>query len=235
MSRSVLIVEDEPLIADDLSFHLQDLGVENVQIALKYETAIEKIASQDFDLLFLDVNLSSDKDGVDVARFAKQSKGVPFIFLTSYFDDETIQRAKELDPIAYLLKPFDKRDIKINVELAFHKQTHTLDKQHAIDPNFFIKDKTGLIAISPKEIRYVEAFDNYAKVFDKSKEHIVSHTLKSIEEKLIDYGFIRIHKSFLVNFSHVTMISEGYVFFGNEKLPIGRAYKSTLMDQISVL
>lgn len=233
MSKSVLIVEDEPLIADDLSFHLEDIGVHKVIIALKYEKAITLLAEHDFDLVLLDVNLSGERDGIDVANFINRNNPTPFIFITSYYDEETLGRAKKTGPIAYVLKPFNKQDIHVNVEMAFHKIEH---EQKSEQPEkFFIKDKDGLISISPEEIDYVEAFDNYAKVFSGEQSFIISHTLKSIEDKLAARGFDRVHKSYLVNFSRISMISEGYVFFNELKVPIGRAYKPSFMSKISLL
>lgn len=233
MRKSVLIVEDEPLIADDLSFHLEDIGVQEVMIALKYEVAIKKIAEHHFDLVLLDVNLSGERDGIDVANFINRNNPTPFIFITSYYDQSTLERAKKTGPIAYVLKPFNKQDIHVNVEMAFHKIQN--ESKNERPEKFFIKDREGLISISPEEIDYVEAFDNYAKVYSGEQSFIISHTLKSIEDKLTAHGFERVHKSYLVNFSRISMISEGYVFFNELKVPIGRAYKSAFMSKISLL
>ncbi|MEQ9403746.1 MAG: response regulator [Cyclobacteriaceae bacterium] len=233
MNRSVLIVEDEPLIADDLSFHLEDIGVQDVKIALKYDDAIKKISENTFDLVLLDVNLSGDRDGIDIANFINRNNPVPFIFITSYYDSKTLERARKTNPVAYVLKPFNKQDIYVNVEMAFYKIQN--ERKEPKPEKFFIKDKEGLISIAPEEIDYVEAFDNYAKVFSGSQSFLISHTLKSIEDKLIPFGFERIHKSYLVNFSRITMISEGYVFFNELRIPIGRAYKADFMSRISLL
>lgn len=232
MEKSVLIVEDEPLIADDLSFHLQDMGIGNIRIALKYEDALKKLGEQKFDLVLLDVNLSGEKDGIDVARFINRNDPAPFIFITSYYDTATLNRAKEVGPVAYILKPFNKHDIQVNVEMAFHKIRAFA---HPKTDKFFIKDKEGLVSVAPENIDYVEAFDNYAKIFSGGQSYIISHTLKSIEEKLLAHGFERVHKSYLVNFSRISMISDGYIFFDKARVPIGRAYKADFMAKISLL
>ena len=231
MGRSVLIVEDEPLIADDLLLHLEDIGIEQIDVALKYDEALEKLKQHQFDLALLDVNLSGDRDGIDLAHFINKQKPIPFIFVTSYYDESTLSRAKQTNPLAYILKPFDKRDVTINVEIAFHKISLATQKPD----RFFVRDKDGLLPVSPGEIYYVEAFDNYAKIFTETKSHIISHTLKSIEDKLIPFGFDRIHKSYLINTANVSRISDGYVFFGAVAIPIGRAFKNTFMSKISLL
>ncbi|SMG53426.1 two component transcriptional regulator, LytTR family [Marivirga sericea] len=231
MGKSVLIVEDEPLIADDLLFHLEDLGINEVEIALKYEHALEKIQHNQFDLALLDVNLSGTRDGIDLANFLNRQQPFPFIFITSYYDQETLNRAKKTNPIAYILKPFDKNEVTVNVEMAFHKIS-LLKEQPA---QFFIRDKNGLLPVRPDEILYVEAFDNYAKVFTEINSHIISHSLKSIEDKLIPYGFVRVHKSYLININKISRINEGYVFFEEISIPIGRAYKNNFMAKIALL
>ncbi len=231
MEKSVLIVEDEPLIADDLLYHLEDLGIEDVEVALKYDQALEKVQHKQFDLALLDVNLSGKRDGIDLANFIKNQQSLPFIFITSYYDQDTLSRAKKTNPLAYILKPFDKREVTVNVEMAFHKIG--LYKQRP--SQFFVKDKEGLMPVKPEDILYVEAFDNYAKVFTESNSHIISHTLKSIESKLSSFGFDRVHKSYLINTSKITRINEGFVFFNEIPIPIGRAYKNVFMSKIALL
>lgn len=232
MDKSVLIVEDEPLIADDMSFHLEDMGIKNIEVALKYDEALEKLTRKNFDLALLDVNLSDRRDGIDLANSINRQRKVPFIFVTSYYDEKTINRAKATNPYGYIVKPFDKEEVYVNIEMAFHKiALNKLEKPE----RFFVKDKDGLVPIDPLDIWYVEAFDNYAKVFTETQSYIISHTLKSIEGKLLPFGFERVHKSYLINFSKISRICEGYVFFGETTVPIGRAYKSAFMSKIALL
>ncbi|MEO0556270.1 MAG: LytTR family transcriptional regulator DNA-binding domain-containing protein [Bacteroidota bacterium] len=232
MEKSVLVVEDEPLIADDLSFYLKDLGIDHVDVSLKYDDAMDKLTKNSFDLALLDVNLSGEQDGIHLANFINNKLRTPFIFITSYYDRETLERAKKTNPYGYILKPFDKQDIYVNVEMAFHKMT--LNAYQKPD-KFFVKDKEGLTPVDPADILYVEAFDNYAKVFTGDHSYIVSHTLKSIENKLVPFGFDRVHKSYLINFAKISRISEGYIFFGEIAIPIGRAYKTEFLSKLSLL
>jgi DNA-binding LytR/AlgR family response regulator len=121
--------------------------------------------------------------------------------------------------------------VTVNIEMAFHK----IALQQQRPQQFYIRDKEGLLPVKPEEILYVEAFDNYAKVFTPTNSYIVSHTLKSIEDKLVPYGFDRVHKSYLINTEKISRISEGSVFFEEIPIPIGRAYKNIFMSKIALL
>ena len=232
MERSVLIVEDEPLIADDLLLYLEDLGIDHIDVSLRYDDAKDKLIKNSFDLALLDVNLSGERDGIHLANFINTQVHTPFIFITSYYDEKTLERAKKTDPYGYILKPFDKQDILVNIEMAFHKIAMNTGLQ---PERFFVRDKEGLVPVDPMDILYVEAFDNYAKVFTEDHSYIISHTLRSIENKLIPFGFDRVHKSYLVNFGKMSRISEGHIFFDEMSIPIGRAYKSAFMSKLSRL
>jgi DNA-binding LytR/AlgR family response regulator len=135
---------------------------------------------------------------------------------------------------AYIIKPFDEHDLSLNIDLALFK--HKKEFPKPADTNkIFVKKNQELIALQSDQIFYIEAYDNYSNVFTEDQKYLVSHTLKKIEEKLSPKGFIRIHKSYLVNFEQIEAISEGMVFLGEYKLPIGKAYRSQLQEFLVTL
>jgi DNA-binding LytR/AlgR family response regulator len=118
---------------------------------------------------------------------------VPFIFLTSHSDDQTLERVKQTDPAGFIVKPFNEKTLQSNIELALYK--HKMQKQ-VVSANeefnsFFVKNKGELIKIELDDILYLEAFDNYCNLYTSSQKHLISHTLKSVEEKLPAHNFIR--------------------------------------------
>ena len=230
MSRHVLIVEDEPLIAKDLSFILEDMGIKEVDLALSYEDAIEKLETLEFDLILLDINLSSEKDGIDLANFINKDIKTPFIFITSYYNTSTVSRAKVTQPLAYLLKPFNQHDIRINVEMALYKS-----EQEREESTIYLRGQSGTIHLELTDILYLEAQDNYTEIVTLSEKHIASLTLKSILEKLPDEQFVRTHKSYAIRLSEISMIKGGYVYLEEYKVPIGRSYKEAFQQRISIL
>lgn len=232
MKASILIVEDEPLIADDIAMILERAGYVICGIADNSLDAIDHLESHKIDLVLLDINIEGDRDGTWLAAQINRNFQVPFIFLTSYYDEKTLARAHSTNPGAYIVKPYDEGDLLANIHLVLLKtQVITIERAE----KFFIRDKGELVSIETAEIMYAESDDNYTNIFTDKRKYVLSHTLKSVEEKLKDKGFIRNHKSFLVNFQKVTSIAEGHLFIGNTKIPIGRAYKDNLLKNLPIL
>ena len=146
---------------------------------------------------------------------------------------QTLKRAKATNPRGYIVKPFDEGDLIANIELALMKSK--VAKSTVPIDKFFVRNNQELKAIEPSDILYVESDDNYANIYTSKEKHVVSHTLKSVEEKLALNGFIRIHKSYLINFRKITSIHEGYAFIDEVKLPIGRSYRDELLKNLSIL
>ncbi|MEQ9405449.1 MAG: response regulator [Cyclobacteriaceae bacterium] len=234
MSRhSILIVEDEPLIADDIAMILEKNQYIISGIVDCGEDAIDAIKAEKPDLALLDINIEGEMDGVQLAHHINMEFQIPFVFLTSYYDRNTIQRVKATNPAGYIVKPYSEADLVVNLELAVLK-TPNIQKNPPAD-KFFIRDHNELNSIDPDHILYVESDDNYANIFTDKKKHVVSHTLKSVEQQLSGLQFVRTHKSYLVNFKKVTSIHEGYVFIEEIKIPIGRTYKDQLLKNLAIL
>ncbi len=228
---SILVVEDEPIIADDIAMNLEDFGYSVNGIAASVEEAIEAINKSAPQMALVDINLEGDRDGIELGGLLNKKYKIPFMYITSYFDTNTIQKVKKTNPVAYLIKPFDERDLKINLELAFSKQKPL----HYQSQKLFVKRNQELIALEPQSITYVEAIDNYAFVYTANEKFMISHTLKSIEEKLMNRGFLRVHKSYLINFEHISSIAEGFIYLGSTQIPIGKSYRQDFFDFITTL
>ncbi|XOV93254.1 MAG: LytR/AlgR family response regulator transcription factor [Bacteroidota bacterium] len=229
----ILIVEDEAIIAADLKMILEKRGYscDHTDHAIE---AMELMTKNDYKLFLLDIFISGDMDGVDLARQIRKKVDKPLLFLTSYYDNQTLERVKEIKPEAYIVKPFEERNLVANIELALFRHNRPIDSNQSLD-KLFVRDQSELVAIDPKDISYVEADDNYAKVVVGSKTYILSHPIKKVEENLGVLPFARVHKSFIVNLNKVTSIQEGYVFLGTDKIPLGRTYRQTFMNALTIL
>lgn len=127
MPKSILVVEDEVLVARDIKSRLIRMGYEVLDTARKGVEAVEKTLALKPDLVLMDIHLADDVDGIEAAIRIRKTMEVPVIFCTAYADEETLERAKISTPFGYVLKPFDNRELEINIEIALYKHNIEID------------------------------------------------------------------------------------------------------------
>jgi PAS domain S-box-containing protein len=122
MNRSrILIVEDEAVVSLEISRRLQDLGYEPAGRAMTGEQALALVEERQPDLVLMDIRLMEATDGITAAKEIRYRFNTPVIFLTAYWEDDTMERVKSAEPYGYILKPFDDREIKSAIEIALYK------------------------------------------------------------------------------------------------------------------
>lgn len=114
----ILIVEDEAIIAADLRELLEDLGYDVGSIAATVEEAERELERQSYDLMLVDIVLSGERDGIDLAQLARRRFDLPLVFITSHADPGTVRRARAVKPEGYLVKPFSRDEVFAAVEIA---------------------------------------------------------------------------------------------------------------------
>jgi DNA-binding NarL/FixJ family response regulator len=122
----VLIVEDEPLIAEDIAatLRLADFAVSG--IAYSKQEALDEINSHVPDLALLDINLSGGTEGIEIADEIKKKYSLPFVFLTSYADKQTLEKAKQTEPAGYIVKPFSEASLYSTIEIALYNHAQKM-------------------------------------------------------------------------------------------------------------
>lgn len=121
MSKRILIVEDEPIIAADIESTLMKGDYIISGIAYSSVQALDMLYSRDIDLALLDISIKGDMDGIEIAAIINEKYHLPFIFITSFSDQLTLQRAKLTMPYGYIVKPFKDRDILSSIEIALYR------------------------------------------------------------------------------------------------------------------
>ncbi len=114
----VLIVEDEPLIAENIAMYLNNNDFIVSGIAYDDEEALNELKDNPPDAALLDVNLESARDGIDIAEYINNNNRIPFLFLTSYSDRTILDRAKRTNPAGYIVKPFNEQTLYTSLEIA---------------------------------------------------------------------------------------------------------------------
>ncbi len=120
MKKQILIVEDEFIVANDLSKILTDAGFEVTGIADSFEQALRLIEKKRPYICLLDIRLKGEKTGIDLAKHL-QGLGIPFIFLSANSSKAILEEAKTTKPYGFLVKPFRNKDVIIALETAIHR------------------------------------------------------------------------------------------------------------------
>lgn len=128
-SASILIVEDEMIVARDLQIRLTQMGYDVPHIAGSGEEAIGLAQKSSPDLMLVDIRLRGDMDGVETAKRIKSQVDTPVVYLTAHSDPATLSRAKETEPYGYLIKPFNAEELRTTIEMALNK--HALETKRA--------------------------------------------------------------------------------------------------------
>jgi CheY-like chemotaxis protein len=118
---SILIVEDESIVAEDLRLLLARFGYGITAVCSTGEDAIEKATTNPPDIILMDINLMGEMDGIETAERIQSMMDVPIVFLTAYADDATLERARVAARYGYIMKPFESREIHLSVEVSLHK------------------------------------------------------------------------------------------------------------------
>ncbi|NHM05872.1 response regulator transcription factor [Flavobacterium sp. CYK-4] len=237
MSAKIYILEDEPLIAETIRTALIKAGYEIIGMTDNGKEALFDIEQDEPDLVLVDITLDGKMDGIEMIEHLQKKANIPFIYLTSHSDDLTLERAKKTEPDGYIVKPFNENTLKTNIELALYKNKMNRQSVSANEEfdSFFVKNKGELIKIEMENILCLEAFDNYCYLHTAEQKHLISHTLKSLEEKLPSHRFIRVHRSFIINIAKIKSLHDGYVFIDKHKIPISNSNKDELMKHIHLL
>lgn len=148
-NERLLIVEDEKIIAIDLQRRLERFGYLVVGMAGEGEEAVRLALELNPDLILMDIMLAGAMDGIEAASQIKQARNIPFIFLTAYTDEKTLERAKEVEPYGYILKPFKERELYTTIDIALYKHQieGQLTKQERLFSAILHSVNDGIIAI----------------------------------------------------------------------------------------
>jgi DNA-binding response OmpR family regulator len=225
MKANILIVEDESIVAIEIESYLLSLNYNVVALCSTADEAYEKAIQNDVDLVLMDIYLI-ESNGIDAtARIKKVKPYLPIIFLSAYMDEETIDRAIEVDPQAYLMKPFKRKELSVAVRIGLNSKQSTLYHQNQIkgdiflDSEFTFDSKTSeliccgeVVGLTKKERILIQLFLKYKNRLlsislmeytlwpDKPSNDSRRRSLISRLRAKLRHRFIRTHAS------------EGYIF-----------------------
>lgn len=222
-TKNILIVEDEVLIASQIQLFLEMNGYNCVGIAVDYTGAIELLESNPVDLILLDIKISGSKNGIDIAKYSNKNLGLPFLFLTSYNDVETLHELKHLNPIGYINKPINDATLLTNIDLYF--SSNKLQKQHIVP----IKSGTKIYNINCTDLLYIETEHVYINLFFKNHRQSIRLSLANFLEQLPHKELLQINRSTAINPKFIIRIEKSCLQLKDKVFKLSSKYKSNVI------
>lgn len=245
---SVLIVEDEVIIAKDLALTLSKLDYNVVGHCSSGEEVVAMVEEKHPDIILMDIMLKDKMTGIDAAKEVRERFSIPIVFITAYSDEDSISRANTSAPFGYIVKPFKANDLRATIETALNrfKEEQQLKKENQMlykiaqsdDKKniLFIKAESKLIKIRVKDIIYIEALKDYVNIYTTNNKYVIRSTMKGIQDKLPPSRFVRVHRSFIVALDKVSYIDHTKVILENgANVPLGALYKEQFLDKLNTV
>lgn len=236
-----MIVEDEMIIGANISLQLSKLGYDVTGIVSRGEEAMAHVKQNPPDIVLMDIHLKGELDGIDTVIRMQQEMDIPVIYLTANADDDNFDRAKATNPYAFISKPFKKLDLQHAIELTMGRldknKSGSKEEATCVSPfiqsdSIYVRRNERMIKIMISDIYYFEADRNYCKIFAKNKECLLVMTLKEINDRLPPEHFLRIHRSFIINLSHVDEVAGTHVVIHKKAIPLSKTLRGELMNRL---
>lgn len=243
----ILAVEDDLLLASALEMFVRKLGYEWLGVTDNSEDFLNRWAATKPDLVLLDIHIRGNLDGIQIAETIAQSDNpIPIIFITSMKDEETFERAKTLNPFAFMIKPFDELTLRRTIDLAVYKYTNNTweepeqllwKKDVATSKAFFVKVGQKLQKIKVENIDFIHADNKHCQIISDNEIYTVRLSLSDIASRLSENQFMRVHRSYIVNFEKIDQVhlKKNQIGIGTHEIPFSMAYKDTLLTKLDLL
>lgn len=223
MKKNILIVEDEVLIATHIKLALREKGYGFVGIAISFEEAIRYIETEAIDLVLLDINISGKKSGIDIAKLLNEKYHIPFIYLTSYTDSETIEKLKPTMPRAYLNKPINEVMLITTLDIVF---ANLAKKETSL---FKFKLGKTTYTINTQELMYLEADHGYIHIHLKSNSILIRNSMKDMID-ILPLKMLQVNRSIIVNPKYITLMDKNNVHLQDEVFKISKTYRNQFLE-----
>ncbi|WP_118949854.1 LytR/AlgR family response regulator transcription factor [Taibaiella helva] len=221
----ILILEDEAIIAESLYQLLNLLEYSPYEPVDNPDDAIAMIRSFSPNLVLLDLNLSHNRSGLEVAAYLYEHKlNIPFIVLTAHSDAGTIASVKKYHPAAFLVKPFMRESLFAAIELAI-PDTEEAANISDQDCELFLKTGTRYEKLDLRSLAYVKANGKYTELHFTFGKRLIRMPLSTfIQENNNNVQFLRVHKTYAVNPEFITSFTADELLLANSRIPIGRFF-----------
>ncbi len=228
IKSKILITDDDVFISEQLNSILEDLGYDVTAIAFNAESAIKALETNPPDLAILDINMHGSNQGFEIAKYINEQLQIPFIFLTSFADANTVKEASKLTPDGYLLKPFNEANIFSTINIVLNR--------YAINHSYFtIKIGHELHKVKEEELLFISSSDKYIEIHTSTKKYLKRDSIDGFitANKLTDV--CRVHRSYAVKLTKIDSVKGAIIHIAEHEIPISNTYKTAFKDAYNAL
>jgi DNA-binding LytR/AlgR family response regulator len=242
MEIKCLIIDDEPPAQRILEKYIADIGTLKLEGKCNNAfEAMEMLHSKQIDLMFLDINMPK----MTGLSFLQTLKNPPLVIITTAYREYAME-GFELDVLDYLKKPISfERFVKaVNKAVDRLQPTQNTAPAFVINENsrqqldeafIFVKDDKITYRVDLKDIFYIEAVGDYAKIITSKKVYVTCQSMKKFESVLPSNRFIRVHKSYIIAVSKINSMEGNILNINNVQIPIGATFRKTFFDLVDSL
>lgn len=231
LTLKCLVVDDESVAIKGIVNYIHRIdSLEVVDTCKSALQAASILKNKEVDLMFLDINMPH----LSGLEFLESLDKAPLAIITTAYSEYALEGYR-LNVVDYLLKPISFQrffQATSKAEAIFKTNMLSARGQEATTSDLYIRQRDAFRKISREDIIYVEGMQNYLKIYLKGEVLVIHQTMASLEEILPKDMFFRIHRSFLVNISHINTISGGRIVVGGKELPIASARKDELLKSV---
>jgi DNA-binding LytR/AlgR family response regulator len=231
---STIAIDDEPLALQLVTGYIEKTP--GLILAGKFDNpldAVEFMAREKTDLIFVDIQMP-DLSGIEFTR--SMVKGPRVIFTTAF--EKYALEGFRLDVVDYLLKPFSYEEFFRAVQKVrnlIKLEGIALNQVEANAEFLFLKSDYKIKRINFNDILYIEGLKDYVKVYtgNDPKPVLSLTSLKTLETKLPESKFMRVHRSFIVNLDKIATIERSRIIFGKVYIPVSEQYKDRFQEYLN--
>lgn len=230
MKIKCLAVDDEPLALDIIqTFAKKNTEIEKLWIASNAVSAAEILRKNPIEVMFLDIQMPQ----ITGLEFIRKLQDPPLIIFTTAYSNYAVE-GFEVNAIDYILKPFsiDRFEKAVNKAMNQLKAPDQNNVNRGQNDFLYVKANHQQNKVYLKDIKYVEAFADYVKIFAADKRYVTLQTMKNMEAQLPKKTFIRVHRSYIAGLNHIDSFTNNSLLIDGKKIPVGKNYRNIFLQTI---
>ena len=223
----ILVVENEPFIAEDICGKLKQLGYVNISTTDTVDGALQLINKEKPNVALVDIALNGDKDGIELGKTLHQ-QNIPFFYLSETQHIETFERAKKTHPQANLVKPVSALQLRNSLLEINSETTETKESSFIVVSHGGKKLKLDVL-----DIIFLKAARNNCEIHTSERRYLSSSPMNKVINKINSPHFIQVHRSYFINSSLVNYYQGNMIFMKgyDEEIPLSSGFRQSFIDK----